>query len=139
MEIEIHEGRPVDPLTLQRLYEFAPWARGRSVEGIVSMLANTDHVFSAWDGDRLVGFARVLTDGIYRATVWDVIVDPDYQNRGVGEKLVQEMLSHPSLADVEKFWLNTRDKFSFYEKFGFIRSDQAMVRTRPKPVPKPDA
>jgi ribosomal protein S18 acetylase RimI-like enzyme len=129
--IVIREGAPIDPAALQRLYAHAPWARGRAIDGIVTMLARTDYHFSAWDGDRLIGFARVLTDGIYRATLWDVVVHPDYQKRGIGEDLVQAVLRHPVLARVEKFWLNTRDKFAFYEKFGFVRSDQGMVREPP--------
>src|SRR3990170_1589684 len=96
MAITITEGAAVDPAALQALYEHAPWARGRTVDGIRRMLAHTDYHFSAWDGQRLVGFARVLT--------------------------------HPVLSTVEKFWLNTRDKSAFYEKFGFVRSDQGMVR-----------
>jgi ribosomal protein S18 acetylase RimI-like enzyme len=128
MAITIMEGAAVDPAALQALYEHAPWARGRTVDGIRRMLAHTDYHFSAWDGQRLVGFARVLTDGVYRATLWDVVVHPDYQGRGVGEELVNRVLTHPVLSTVEKFWLNTRDKFAFYEKFGFVRSDQGMVR-----------
>ena len=84
----------------------------------------------------LIGFARVLTDRVYRATLWDVVVHPDYQKRGVGEELVNRALAHPVLSKVEKFWLNTRDKFGFYEKFGFVRSDQGMVRAHSPQVEK---
>jgi ribosomal protein S18 acetylase RimI-like enzyme len=131
MAIEIKEGAAVAPSALQALYEHAPWARGRTADGIRAMLARTDYHFSAWDGARLIGFARVLTDGIYRATLWDVVVHPDYQGRGVGEEMMNRILAHPILSRVEKFWLNTRDKFGFYEKFGFVRSDQGMVREQP--------
>ena len=131
MGIEIREGYFVEPAVLQALFEHAPWARGRTVEEIRVMLDNTDYHFSAWDGKRLVGFARVLTDRIYRATLWDVVVHPDYQKQGVGEELINRVLSHPVLSCVEKFWLNTRDKFGFYGKFGFVRSDQGMVRENP--------
>jgi GNAT superfamily N-acetyltransferase len=96
------------------------------------MLANTDYYFSGWDGPRLVAFARVLTDGIYRATLWDVVVDAVYQGRGVGEGLMGVILSHPVLSRVEKFWLNTRDKQKFYERFGFVSSSQGMVREAPR-------
>ncbi|MBI3621421.1 MAG: GNAT family N-acetyltransferase [Nitrospirae bacterium] len=131
MAIEIKEGAAVDPSALQALYEHAPWARGRTADGIRTMLAHTDYHFSAWDGPRLIGFARVLTDGIYRATLWDVVVHPDYQGRGVGEELMNRILAHPVLSRVEKFWLNTRDKFGFYQKFGFVRSEQGMFREQP--------
>jgi ribosomal protein S18 acetylase RimI-like enzyme len=131
MPIEIREGFPVDPSVLQTLYEYAPWARGRSVETIRVMLEHTDYQFTAWDGQRLIGFARVLTDRIFRATLWDVIVHPDYQKQGVGEELMNQILAHPVLSTVEKLWLNTRDKFKFYEKFDFVRSDQGMVRDNP--------
>ena len=131
MGIEIREESSVEPEDLRELFEHAPWARGRTVEEIRVMLENTDYNFSAWDGKRLIGFARVLTDRIYRATLWDVVVHPDYQKQGVGEELMNRVLSHPVLSKVEKFWLNTRDKFGFYEKFGFVRSDQGMVRENP--------
>lgn len=130
MAIVIREDKELDLPQLAALYEAAPWARGRTGEGIRKMLENTDFVFSAWDGPRLAGFARVLTDRIYRATLWDVIVHPDYQGRGVGESLLKAVLKHPVLSQVEKFWLNTRDKQSFYERFGFARSDQGMVLDR---------
>lgn len=128
MDITYREGEPLDVDQLQRLYEQAPWARGRSKDGIARMLANTDYYFSGWDGPRLVAFARVLTDGIYRATLWDVVVDAAYQGRGVGEGLMDVILAHPVLSRVEKFWLNTRDKQKFYERFGFVSSPQGMVR-----------
>ena len=131
-EIKIREGYPVDPSALQALYEYAPWAQRRTVRGIRKMLRHTDYQFSAWDGQRLIGFVRVLTDRIYRATLWDVVVHPHYQKQGVGEELMNRILSHPILSTVEKFWLNTRNKSGFYEKFGFVRSDQGMVRENPK-------
>lgn len=131
MSLVIREGHDVDLEQLQALYHHAPWAAGRSLDGIKLMLENTDYVFSALDGRRLIGFARVLTDRIYRATVWDVVVHPDYQGQGVGEALVKAILSHPVLSAVQKFWLNTRDKQAFYERLGFVRSDQGMFRDKP--------
>ena len=130
MAVTIREGHDVDSEQLKVLYDHAPWAKGRSLDGIKRMLENTDYVFSAWDG-RLVGFARVLTDRVYRATLWDVIVHPDYQGTGVGEALMTKILDHPVLSGVQKFWLNTRDKQAFYKRFGFVSSDQGMVRERP--------
>ncbi len=132
MGFEIREGGKVDPQELHDLYEFIPWARGREIDGIKRMLDNTDYVFSVRAGGRLVGFSRVLTDGIYRATLWDVVVHPDFQGKGAGEALMKTILEHPVLSRVQKFWLNTRDKQSFYEQFGFKQSDQGMFLDRVK-------
>jgi GNAT superfamily N-acetyltransferase len=129
--ITYRDGGPLDLDQLQRLLDQTPWARGRSKDGLSRMLDNTHFAFTAWDGPRLVGFARVLTDSVYRATLWDVVVDGSYQGRGVGEGLMAQILAHPVLARVEKFWLNTRDKHAFYERFGFVSSSQGMVLERP--------
>jgi ribosomal protein S18 acetylase RimI-like enzyme len=79
---------------------------------------------SAWDGPRLVGFGRVLTDYVYRASIWDVIVDTEYQGQDIGTEIMQRILNHPDLKRVELFWLCTRDKQSFYEKLGFSSKEQ---------------
>lgn len=131
--ITYREGGALDLDQVQRLLDQTAWARGRSKDGLARMLAHTPFVFTAWDGPRLVGFARVLTDSVYRATLWDVVVDVPYQGRGVGEGLMAHVLAHPVLARVEKFWLNTRDKHKFYERFGFVSSPQGMVLERPRP------
>jgi len=87
------------------------------------MLDHSDVVLCAWDGDRLVGFGRVLTDFVYRATIWDVIVDQSYQKQGVGTELVQRILNHHRLKKVELFWLCT-SRPEFYKKLGFSSKEQ---------------
>ncbi len=97
------------------------------------MLANTDLALSAWDGPHLIGFGRVLTDFVYRASIWDVIVDPAFQRQDIGTQIMQRILDHPALKRVELFWLCTRDKQSFYEKLGFSAKEQTgMVWARSK-------
>jgi len=94
------------------------------------MLQNTDVTIAAWEGERLVGFGRVLTDFIYRATIWDVIVDKAYQRQGIGKEIVTRILNHPRLNRVELFWLCTR-RPGFYEKLGFTSKEQTgMVWSR---------
>ena len=67
------------------------------------------------------------------ASIWDVIVDPDYQGQDIGTQIMQRILQHPDLKQVELFWLCTRDKQTFYEKLGFSANEQTgMVRARAK-------
>ncbi|MFY4728131.1 GNAT family N-acetyltransferase [Nitrospira sp. BLG_2] len=126
-----HDG-PSDASQLLGLFHQAPWAKSRSLDDAKKMLGHTDLALYAWDGDRLVGFGRVLTDFVYRATIWDVIVDRAYQGQGVGTEIVRRILNHPRLKKVELFWLCTR-RPGFYEKLGFSSKEQTgMVWSRSK-------
>ncbi len=113
----------LDAAKLVRLFHQAPWAKGRTLEGARDMLRHTDVLICAWDHEMLVGFGRVLTDFTYRASIWDVIVDRAYQQRGIGTEIVRRILQHPQLEKVELFWLCTR-RPRFYEKLGFSSNEQ---------------
>jgi ribosomal protein S18 acetylase RimI-like enzyme len=127
------DRKDIDLVQLVELYQQAPWAVGRTINDTRAMLEETDLAISAWNGDRLVGFGRVLTDYVYRASIWDVIVDRGYQGQDIGSEIVQRLLHHPSLKRVELFWLCTRDKQTFYEKLGFSSNEQTgMVWARAK-------
>jgi ribosomal protein S18 acetylase RimI-like enzyme len=130
--ITFAEKKHLDPSKLVRLYQQAPWTKGRTLADARRMLRHTDVAVTAWDSDLLIGFGRVLTDYVYRATIWDVIVDQAYQGQGVGTDIVQRILTHPRLKKVELFWLCTRMP-GFYEKLGFSSKEQTgMVWSRSK-------
>jgi len=130
--ISFSDRKDIDLSQLMHLYRQAPWAKGRTAKQAGQMLTHTDRVLSAWDGERLVGFSRVLTDYVFRASIWDVIVDKEYQNQGIGTALVERILHHPALKEVELFWLCTRMP-DFYERLGFSSKEQTgMVWTRSK-------
>ncbi|GKS65943.1 GNAT family N-acetyltransferase [Nitrospira sp.] len=123
---------PPESSQLLRLFHQAPWAKQRSLKDAKEMLQHTDLTLCAWDGERLIGFGRVLTDFIYRATIWDVIVDQAYQGQGIGTEIVKRILNHPRLSRVELVWLCTR-RPGFYERLGFTSKEQTgMVWTRTK-------
>jgi ribosomal protein S18 acetylase RimI-like enzyme len=119
----------IDLDQLQELFQLgAFWAKDRSIEDFSIAIANSEPVISVWDGERLIGFARATSDGIYRATIWDVVVDPDYRGAGLGRKLVETVLSHPRMNRVERVYLMTTHQQSFYERIGFeCNSSTTMV------------
>lgn len=129
--ITFSDSKEIDPSCLVPLFDQADWSRGRTVEQTRTMLLHTDLAISAWDQSRLIGFSRVLTDYVFRASIWDVIIDRDYQGKDIGTQLMKRILSHPSLDRVELFWLCTRNRQAFYKTLGFSDKEQTgMVWSR---------
>ena len=114
------EKEQVDLQQLKELYDKTTfWARSRSLEEIEIAITNSNPVVSVWDKDKMIGCGRATSDGIYRAGIWDVVVDPDYQGFGLGRKLVETLISHPLLNRVERIYLTTTHQQNFYKKIGF--------------------
>ena len=114
----------VDFVQLQRLFaKTAFWAQERNINDLRIAIANSNPVVTVWDAECLIGFARATSDGVYRATIWDVVIDSDYQGVGLGRKLVQTVLSHPLVSKVERVYLTTTHQQSFYERIGFERNE----------------
>jgi N-acetylglutamate synthase-like GNAT family acetyltransferase len=109
-----------DLVQLQTLFQTATfWAQNRTTEDLGIAIAHSRPIISVWDNDTLIGFARATSDGIYRATIWDVVVHPDYRSLGLGRRLVQTLLAHPHLNRVERVYLMTTHHQQFYEHLGF--------------------
>ena len=122
-----------DLYQLQALFnKSAFWAIDRQIEDLQIAIDRSEPVISVWDKDSLIGFARATSDGIYRATIWDVIIEPNYQRLGLGRKLVETVLDYPCMKRVERIYLSTTYQQSFYERLGFeINSSTTMVLVNP--------
>ena len=101
---------------LTRLYQNEWWTAGRPLDEVREMLAATDEVIGlVSDEGRLVGFCRVLTDYVFRGTLYDVIVDPEFRGRGLGRQLLEAVAAHPRLARLEKLYLACKPEMAdFY-------------------------
>lgn len=107
---------------LLRLCAQTDWTAKRSADELQAMLDNTRVCLGVWDGDRLIGFARAITDDVYRAYVEDVIVDDAYRGQGIGSEITRRLLER--FAHVEEITLNCGDHLiPFYARFGFARFD----------------
>ena len=86
----------------------------------------------AYSGDRLVGFARALSDGVCQAAIYDVAVVPECQRQGVGARLMTALLSR--LDGLNVILYASPGKEDFYRKLGLRRLKTGMAR-----FPHPDA
>ncbi|MEO1132602.1 MAG: GNAT family N-acetyltransferase [Cyanobacteria bacterium J06639_1] len=95
------------------------WAVDRDRADLETAIARSFPVVTVWNGDSLIGFARATSDGIYRAVIWDVVIDSRYRKQGLGQKLVETLISHPELQQIERVYLFTTHQKGFYERIGF--------------------
>jgi GNAT superfamily N-acetyltransferase len=116
------------------------WAVGRGLETVRRSIENSLS-FGVYEGDRLVGFARVVTDYATFAWVADVFVLEDYRGRGLGKWLVEVILEHPDLQGFRRWALATKDAHELYRPHGFSelkRPERWMERRDPKTQESPD-
>jgi GNAT superfamily N-acetyltransferase len=126
MTLNYSFDRPIEPEQLQPLFRQTGWARNRNIEGIKKMLQATPIMIGAWDGDHLIGYARAITDGIYRALIDDVVVDESKRGQGVGSELMRRLIEH--LDSIEEIFLRCGENVVlFYERHNFERSGAVVM------------
>ncbi len=126
----IHQLSPAQIEQLHQMYRQEWWSKERALADVPTLLSNSDLLFGLWDEDaqQLAGFCRVLTDWVYRAIVFDVIVATDYRGQGLGAKLIELVTTHPKLAQVECIQLFcTPEMQPFYQKYGFTQAEQLLM------------
>ena len=112
-----------------RLLKMTYWANNRTIEQIEESMASSFcyGLFLA-EEERLVGFARVISDLATTYYLCDVIIDPEYQHQGFGKALVSHIVSLPQYRKLRGILL-TKDAHGLYEKYGFETvNDRAMVK-----------
>jgi N-acetylglutamate synthase-like GNAT family acetyltransferase len=97
------------------------WARGRRRRDLGRMVLGSQAVVSAWCNGSLVGFGRATSDGVFRAVLWDVVVAGDHRGRGLGRRIVAELLTCPPVLRAQRVYLMTTDSAGFYQHLGFSR------------------
>jgi predicted GNAT family N-acyltransferase len=107
---------------LHTLYQQEWWTKGRSAEDTKKcVLGSQICIGIVSETDELVGFARVITDYVFKAFVFDVIVRHDARGLGLGNKLLSLITTHQQLECVRHFELYCLpEMMAFYTKHGFV-------------------
>jgi GNAT superfamily N-acetyltransferase len=111
------------------LFETTGWnAKYRATPSdLATAIENSWATLSAYEDDQLVGFGRVMCDGVMHAMIFDLIVCPTHQRRGIGSEILNRLIAvcrEQGICDVQLFAANGMR--AFYEKHHFaLRSDDA--------------
>lgn len=104
-----------------------------SLEIFKDMILNADLIVTAWDGDRLVGISRTLTDYAYVAYLADLAVHMDYQRKGIGKELVRKTREHlKESCFITLLAAPLAD--DYYGRIGFERNPRAWVLSGDKEI-----
>jgi GNAT superfamily N-acetyltransferase len=127
--MEFKSITPADYELVRQFLASVGWQhRVNDPEQFRRMIANTDRTVVAWDGSRIVGFARALCDGVSNGYISMVGVAAEQRGQGIGRRLVENLIGN----DVHITWILRAGPGSegFWEKMGFKASGVAMERLR---------
>ncbi len=124
--IKYRDTKDIDPGFLQTLFLSVGWSSGHYPKKLAAAIKNYGGVFTAWDGERLVGLASAMDDGVMTAYIHYMLVDPAYQKQGIGAALMDMVKTH--YADYLRVLLIAYDKeIGFYEHCGFKTGEAKTV------------
>lgn len=80
----------------------------------------------AWDADKLIGAGRAITDGIAYTAIFDVVVLPEYQGKGIGTQIMNFLAERSTALHI--ILHSVPGKEDFYRKLGYSKMKTAMAR-----------
>jgi ribosomal protein S18 acetylase RimI-like enzyme len=122
-QICFSQDREIDLYELERLCDAVGWSR-RPLRKVRKAIEHSFLVISMWelkgDKSRLIGFSRATSDHAFNATIWDVVVHPDFQGRGLGKALMKQIIKELRRADISNITLFADPHvIDFYRDLGF--------------------
>ena len=112
------------------LHKNSTWAKDRKVSDLREMISKSNSIVTMWDKRKLIGFGRRTSDSIYRAVLWDVLIEQKYQKQGLGMQLIESLLSCKSIRKVEKVYLMTTNCENFYKNYDFKTNTSQVLMFR---------
>nr|YP_010902608.1 hypothetical protein REP55_pgp173 [Hypnea nidulans]WCH54463.1 hypothetical protein [Hypnea nidulans] len=124
IDIYITTEKNINLYELEQLCDAVGWVR----RPLKKVKAAIDHSFLTiclfYKKDRykkLIGFARATSDAVFHATIWDVVIHPDFQGKGLGKILMNQLIVELRCADISTITLFADPHVvSFYNNLGFI-------------------
>ena len=111
------------------LYDAVEWG-AYDIEISQKALDNTYYSVSVYDDNQIIGYGRLIGDGICFMYIHDVMVKPDYQNKKIGTMIMNKLVEQLEMIKKENPYMRaylgaSKGKENFYKKFGFIEREFA--------------
>lgn len=127
MEVKLHNDfTSVNLNEIQQVYASVGWMKHNPYIIRQIFIASTD-VTIAMNDNRVIGFGRAISDGVFNAAIYDVVVHSDYQGSGVGKLIIEDLLHN--LQNVSCVHLiSTSGNEGFYRRAGLKKVKTSMER-----------
>ena len=119
MNIRYTEEKCFTPEQVQALFRSVGWVSGEYPSRLHKALMHSSTVLTAWDGERLVGLARVLDDSEMVAYMHYVLVHPDYHGQGIAGAMIEQVKAKYRDFLYLEIMPEERKNAAFYQRFGF--------------------
>ena len=111
--------------TLAVIFKQAPLGE-RKPEKLQEAFTNSSVRCFVWDDDHLIGAGRALTDGVTFAAIFDVVLLPEYQGKGIGSRIMEHLAVAAKAPNLILHAVPGKE--AFYRKLGFCKMTTAMAR-----------
>lgn len=127
LDVSLHNDfASVDLDEMQQVYASVGWTK-HNTEIIRRVFNASTHVTIVMSDNRVVGFGRAISDGVFNAAIYDVLVHAGYQGTGIGKLILDDLLLH--LRDVSCVHLiSTTGYEGFYRRVGLQKLKTSMAR-----------
>lgn len=119
------ETKQITKEALVHLFTVVEWESAKYPDKLYEAILNSHTVVTAWDGDKMVGLANALSDGVLTAYFHYVLTDPSYQGKGIGKEMM-EMLLEKYKDYYTKVLISYPLAVGFYNRLGFQADDESM-------------
>ena len=122
--------REIDLYELEELCDAVGWSR-RPLRKVKKAIQFSFLVTTMWqqrgNSRRLIGFARATSDHAFNATIWDVVVHPEFQSQGLGKAMMKYMLKKLRSEDISNITLFADPHVvDFYQRMGFLSDPEGI-------------
>lgn len=122
--IKIKENTIPKIKQLVNLYDDVQWTAYTNEPDVLEKAVNNSlKVWTAWDGEQLVGLARIVGDGYTIIYIQDILILESYQNQGLGSKFLELILNnYKSVRQIILLTDDTEKTVNYYEKNGLVKT-----------------